>query len=98
MIKLPTIADLNEVSQGLWGANFVDLSVPDKVLCVQMAQTALLTHVIDEVPLNISIGFAETVASWPMKSLTTIAEQLAEIDKSLGPIMEWFDKSRLYEP
>lgn len=96
-MKLPTLADLNHVAQLMHAMDFAPLPLSDKFSIVQIAQQAVLAGVIDDLPVQLGIQFAETLAEHGPK-FNKLVETLSEIDGSLGPIMTWFDKSRLYEP
>lgn len=95
-MKLPTLQDLQHVTSLLWKEDFLNLDDTRKLKIIEIAQQGILAAVIDDIALNINIGLAETIAEGNL--FKPIVEQLEEIDKSLGPIMEWFEKSRLYEP
>jgi len=96
MMKLPSLADLNHISQLMHSLDFGPLPAEFKPGVVAIAQQGVLAHVLDELAVNFNIGLAETlVEQMPLKPIVTA---LDEIDTSLRPIMEWFEKSRLYEP
>jgi hypothetical protein len=96
MMKLPSLEDLNHVSMLMHDMVFAPLPQKYKQEVVAIAQQAVLAYVLDDLPTQISIQVAEAIAE--QQPLKAIVQQLEEIDKSLGPIMSWFDKSRLYEP
>lgn len=93
---LPTLEDLQHVTSLLWREDFLQLDDMRKLQVVAIAQKGLLTQAVSDVPLNITIGFAETLAE--QQPLKKVVEQLEEIDKSLGPIMDWFRESKVYYP
>lgn len=96
-ILLPSITDLDEVTHGLFGGAFADIfSVQDKIIVVQIAQAAKLALILDELPTNINIGIAETLAE--QGGIAKIVGVLEEIDKSLTPVGNWFGESKIYWP
>jgi hypothetical protein len=96
MMKLPSLTDLNHISQLMHGLDFGPLPGEFKPGVVAIAQQGVLAYVIDELPTNLAIGLTE--AAVEHNPLKKIVEQLEEIDKSLGPVMAWFEKSKLYYP
>lgn len=96
MMLLPSLADLNTVSQLMHGLDFTPLPKEFKPGVVAIAQQGVLAYALDDLPTQISIGFAETVQMWP-GDWKLIAKQLGEIDASLEPLMTWFRLSKLWE-
>ena len=99
-MKLPTIAELNHVAQLMHGLDFGPLPGDLKPGVVHITQQAVLAGVIDDLPVQLSIQFAECLVEYGPK-FAKLIEALDEIDKSLGwlePIGDWFKNSKVYYP
>lgn len=86
---MPSTEDLDKMALMLTGATFNQQPGPHEKarimeLCIQSDISHNLGCICDELE---GIG----------ARLPTISKALEEIDSSLVPIMEWFDKSKLWE-